>query len=147
MNLRNDVFSVPKTLIPESEPSKKRHSHLSSPGLNPGSLSNSSVRRLSSRPTVSSLNDGFETGSDSDIDSKKLESNTGLVLPPSSSPASVPCSSFLSRLSSIRPRHKSDYNGGDISSANTLLRFRKSFESAGSATNTGDSLAANRSTH
>lgn len=148
MNFRNDVFSVPKTLIPESDLSKKRHSHISSPGSNPGSLTSSSVRRLSSRPTVSSLiNDGFETGSDSDIDSKKLESNTGLVLPPSSSPASVPCSSFLSRLSSIRPRHKSDYNGGDISSANILLRFRKSLESAGSATNTADSLAANRSTH
>ncbi|PNF22452.1 hypothetical protein B7P43_G15419 [Cryptotermes secundus] len=148
MNSRNDVFSVPKTLIPESDPSKKRHSHLSSPGLNPGSLSNSSVRRLSSRPTVSSVvNDGFETGSDSDIDSKTLESNASLVLPTSSSSASAPCSSFLSRLSSVRPKHKSDYSGGDSSSANTLLRFRKSFQSAGSTTNIADSLTANRSAH
>lgn len=148
MNFRNDIFSVPKTLIPDSDPSKKRHSHPSSPCLNLGSLSSSSVRRLSSRPMVSSLiNDGFETGSDSDIDSKKLERNIGLVLPPSSSPASAPCSSFLSRLSSIRPKHKSDYSGGDSTSANTLLRFQKSFESTGSATNTADSLAANRSTH
>jgi membrane protein Man1 len=149
MNFRNDVLSVPKTGIPESDPSKKRHSLLPpSPVSNPGSLSISSVRRLSSRPKVSSvINDGFETGSDSDIDSKKLEINTGLVLPPTNSPASVPCSSFLSRLSSVRPRNKSDYNGDDSSSANALLRFRKSFESTGSATNTFDSLPANRSTH
>jgi hypothetical protein len=148
MNFRNDI-SVQKTGIPESDPSKKRHSLLpSSPGSNPGSISSSSVRRLPCRPTVSSvINDGFETGSDSDIDSKKLGSNAGLVLSPSNSPASVPCSSFLSRLSSVRPKHKSDYNGGDSSSANALLRFRKSLESIGSATNAADSLPANRSTH
>jgi membrane protein Man1 len=147
-NYRNDVFGVLKTEIRKSDPSKKRHSHLpSSPGLNPGSLSSTGFRRIPC-PTVSPLiNDGFETGSDSDIDSKKLGSSTGLLLPSSNSPASVPCSSFLSRLSSVRPRHKSDYSGGDSSSTNALLRFRKSFESTGSATNTADGLAANRSTH
>lgn len=148
-NFRNDLFSTQKTSTPESEPSKKRHSRFpSSPGLNSGSLRNSSVRRLSSRASVSSaVKDDFETGSDSDIDSKKWESNTGQVYPPSNSPESVYSSSFLSRLSSVRPRHKSDCSGVDSSSSSTLLGFRKSFQPASSATNTADSWTATRSTN
>ncbi|XP_021927347.1 inner nuclear membrane protein Man1 isoform X2 [Zootermopsis nevadensis] len=147
-NLRNDMLSAQKTGTLESEPSKKRNSRLSSsPGLNSGSLRNSSVRRISSRASVSStVKDDFETGSDSDIDSKKWESNTGQVFSPSNSTESVSySSSFLSRLSSVRPRHKSDCRGVDSSSVNTLLGFRKSFQSS-SATNTADSWTATRST-
>jgi len=150
INFRNDLFSAPKTSTPESEPNKKRHSRFpSSPSLSPGSLSNSSVRRLSSRTTASSpVKDGFETGSDSDIDSKKWESNAGQVFPTTSSPEHARySSSFLSRLSSVRPRHKSDCSDSDNYSANTLLGFRKSFQSTASAANTADSWTAARSTN
>jgi membrane protein Man1 len=138
-NFRNDLFSPPKTAASENELSKKKHQRvLSSPGSNAGSLSNSSVCRVLSRATVSSsANDGFETGSDSDIDSKKWDRNTGQVSPPSVSPVSVSYSSFLSRLSSVRPRHKSDNSGGD-NSANTRLGFRKSSEVTSRFTNTVD---------
>lgn len=149
-NFRNDLFSAQKPTSPESEPSRKRHSHFSSgPGLNSGTLRNSSVRRLSSRASVASaVKDDFETGSDSDIDSKKWDSNTGHVFSPSNSPESVPySSSFLSRLSSVRPRHKSDCSGVDSSSANTLLGLRRSLQSTSNATNTADSWTATRSTN
>lgn len=148
-NFRSDLFSAQKTSTPETELNKKRHSRLpSTPGLNSGSLRNSSVRRPSSRTSVASaVKDDFETGSDSDIDSKKWERNTGHVFTPPNSPESVSySSSFLSRLSSVRPRHKSDCSGVDSSSANTLLGFRKSFPST-SFTNTADSWTATRSTN
>ena len=147
-NFRNDLFNTPKAAAAENELSKKKHQRvLSSPGLNAGSLSNSSVCRVLSRATISSpANDGFETGSDSDIDSKKWDSSTGQVSSPSVSTVSVPCSSFLSRLSSVRPRHKSDYSGGDSSSANTILGFRKS-ELASRSANTPEVRGPTGSTY
>ncbi|GFG39444.1 hypothetical protein Cfor_08393 [Coptotermes formosanus] len=148
-NFRSDLFNAPKTAASENELSKKRHQRvLSSPSLNAGSLSNSSVFRGLSRATVSSPpNDGFETGSDSDIDSKKWDSSTGQVSSPSVSCVSVPYSSFLSRLSSVRPRHKSDYSGGDSSSANTLLGFRKPSELTSRSTNTPEVRGPTGSTY
>ena len=148
-NYRSNFFNVPKTAATENELSKKHHQRvLSSPGLNAGSLSNSSVGRVLSRATVSSpANDGFETGSDSDIDTKKWDSSTGQVSSPSISPVSVPYSSFLSRLSSVRPRHNSDYSGGDSSSANTLLGFRKSSELTSRSTNTAEVRGPTGSTY
>jgi len=146
-NYRSDLFT-PKTAAIENQMSKKKHQRvLSSPGLNAGSLSNSSVGRVLSRATVSPpANDGFETGSDSDIDTTKWDSNTGQVSP-SVSPASVPYSSFLSRLSSVRPRHNSDYSGGDSSSANVITGLRKSSELTSRSTNTPEVRGPTGSTY
>lgn len=146
-NFRNDLFNTPKTAAAENELSKKKHQCVpSSPGLNAGSLSNSSVGHVLPRATISSpANDGFETGSDSDIDSKKWDSSTGQVSSRSVSPASAPYSSFFSRLS-VRPRHKSDYSGGDSNSANTILGFRKS-ELASRSANTPEVRGPTGSTY
>lgn len=143
-NFRNDSFNTPTTAATE----KKHQRVLSSPGLNAGPLSNSSVGRVLSRATVSfPSNDGFETGSDSDIDSKKWDSSTGQASSPSIAPVSVPYSSFLSRLSSVRPRHKSDYSGGESSSANTILGFRKPSEVTSRSTNTPEVRGPTGSTY
>lgn len=147
INLRSDLFDSPKTSTPESEPNKIKRSRYSAP---PNPQGSSGTRRSPSRSASSkSFKDGFDTGSDSDIDSQKWKSYTGRTLSsdsPASSPSSSYTSSFVSRLS-VRPKQKSDDDGGgDSSSVNTLLGFRKSYQSTSNTASTSDNWYTSRNT-
>ena len=143
INLRSDLFDSPKTSTPESEPNKMKRSRYSAPAVPQGS---SGSRRFSSRSSTSKVfKDGFDTSSDSDIDSQKWKSNAGRPSISDSPESSPYTSSLVSRLSSVRPKQKSDDSGGE-SSVNTLLGFRKSYQSTSSTANPPDSWYTSRTT-
>ena len=119
INLRSDLFDTARTSAPEIEPSKMKRSRFSASAI---PLSSSGTRRSPSRAS-NIVKDGFDTGSDSDIDNQKWSSFTRPVSP-SVQENSPYTSSFVSRLSSGRSKQKSD-SAGDSSSVNTLLGFRK----------------------
>ncbi|KAJ9587203.1 hypothetical protein L9F63_019283, partial [Diploptera punctata] len=133
INLRSDLFESSKTSTPESEQYKPRRSRYSAP---PVSQVSSGARRSSTRSSLSVFKDGFDTGSDSDIDSHKFESNTSRPLNSNSSERLPHSPSFVSRLSSLRSKQKSDDSGGD--SVNTLLGFRKQQQYISNTANTSD---------